>query len=129
MSTYTKSNHRHRGGGDGAQVAFGDLTGASVVPQFANSGDNGKKIQAGTASVSLSAQTAKSTAVTFPTAFGTTPRVVVTGTNDGFVGYHLINTVTTTGFNIGSYVAGVDSGGNGGTAITANATVHWVAIG
>lgn len=58
--------------GDPVTASWGN-----TVPTFANSGDNGKKIQTGTASVTITSGTnVGSTNVTWPTAFGSTPMVV-----------------------------------------------------
>ena len=58
--------------GDPITSAWGN-----TVPVFANSGDNGKKIQSGTSSVViLSGANSASTGVTWTTAFGSTPVVV-----------------------------------------------------
>jgi hypothetical protein len=113
MSAYTKSNHRHRGAGDGAQIAFGDL---ATAPQF------------GTVALTFAAETFKTVAVTFPKAFPSTPVVVVSMASANLAWYQVaaIN-ATASGFTFGASVSDITPPSVGGTPVTGTETGAWCA--
>jgi hypothetical protein len=111
--------------GDPITSAWGN-----TVPVFANAGDNGKKIQVGTSSVTIpnGSNLAAGSAVTFATAFGSSPNVTATadatlgGVNGNF-GVR-ITTKSTTSVTFTVYrTDGTNAGANQAVFFS------WVAIG
>lgn len=67
-----------------------------TVPTFANSGDNGKKFQAGVFTITTTAANSANATLTFPAAFGSIPYVVAVADSTLVVGVRVQSRTTTT---------------------------------
>jgi hypothetical protein len=92
------------------------------VSPFASAADFTKRIQFGSFSIATTAANTANATLTFPTAFGTVPTVVVTPESTTFVGVRTQSATTT---NIVITIWRTD----GGNFAVGSQTVRWIAIG